>query len=263
VGYDAGEPGAAERVDNPRLILDGGMGLAGLQAKLMAGPWGQGRGDLTFLLSHYHWDHLIGLIMPFKPIIVRGNRLVFYGTSADGARASIERLFTSVYSPIRQDLLAQLDYRALGHDETELTGFRVRAAENWHPGGALSFRVAYGSQAIVYSTDHAVGMDPGVDAGLVSLAQEADVWILDADFTPEERQHRASYGHSSHFDAVGLAARAGVSTVVLFHHNPAHDDDVLDRMGQEASEQAGRSMQVLMARDGMTVNVGAVDGGGA
>ena len=66
VGYDTGEPGAAGRLDNPRLILDGGMGLAGLQAELMAGPWGQGRGDLTFLLSHYHWDHLIGLAMPFK-----------------------------------------------------------------------------------------------------------------------------------------------------------------------------------------------------
>jgi phosphoribosyl 1,2-cyclic phosphodiesterase len=259
VGYDGREPGAAARLDNPRLILDGGTGLAGLQEVLMAGPWGKGQGDLTFLLSHYHWDHLIGLaMMPFKPIIIRGNRLVFYGASAQEVRASIERLFASVYSPIKQSLLAQLEYRELDLSGTDIAGFRVRAAENSHPGGALSFRIEYGAQAIVYSTDHEAGQDPSIDAGLVELAREADVWILAAEYTTEESARREGYGNSSHIEAVQLALRAGVQMAVLFHHDPAHDDDLLDRMGREAAEAAASSgMEVLVARDGMVVDVGA------
>jgi ribonuclease BN (tRNA processing enzyme) len=258
VGYDGREPGAAARLDNPRLILDGGTGLAGLQEVLMAGPWGEGQGDLTFLLSHYHWDHLIGLAMPFKPIIIRGNRLVFYGSSAQEVRASIERLFASVYSPIKQSLLAQLAYRTLDLSGTDIAGFHVRAAENWHPGGALSFRIEYGACAVVYSTDHGIGQSPAVDARLVELAQGADVWILDAYHTVEEKSQRVLYGHSSHLEAVQLALRAGVQMAVLFHHDAAHDDDLLDRMGQEAAEAAaGSDMEVLMARDGMVVDVDA------
>jgi phosphoribosyl 1,2-cyclic phosphodiesterase len=259
VGYDEREPGAAARLDNPRLILDGGTGLAGLQEVLMAGPWGQGQGDLTFLLSHYHWDHLIGLAMPFKPIIIRGNRLVFYGSSVEEVRASIERLFTSVYSPIKQGLLAQLEYRTLDLSGVDIAGFRVRAAENRHPGGSLSFRIEYDARAVVYSTDHEIG-ESAVDAGLVELARGADVWILAAEYTTEERPRREGYGSSSHLEAVQLSLRAGVQMAVLFHHNAAHDDDVLDKMGREAAEiAAGSSMEVLMARDGMVLDIGGVE----
>lgn len=257
VGYDSKEPGAAARLDNPRLILDGGTGLAGLQEVLMVGSWGEGQGDLTFLLSHYHWDHLIGLAMPFKPIIIRGNRLVFYGASVQEVRASIERVFASVYSPIKQSLLAQLTYRELDLSGTDVAGFHVCAAENSHPGGSLSFRVEYGTQAIVYSTDHEIG-ETAMDTRLVELARGASVWIMDAQYTAEERPQHEDWGHSSHLEAVQLALRAGVRMAVLFHHDPAHDDDLLDRMGQEAAEAAaGSGMEVLMARDGMVVDVDA------
>ena len=66
---------------------------------LMGRTWGEGRGELHVLLSHYHWDHLIGLPF-FKPIFIKGNRIIFYGASIKNMQDSIERLFTSVYSPL-------------------------------------------------------------------------------------------------------------------------------------------------------------------
>lgn len=258
VGYQSDKPGATTRPNNPHVILDGGTGLVSLQNVLMSGPWGRGQGQLHFLLSHYHWDHLSGIPF-FGPMFVKGNRVVFCGTSAEDVRFSIERLFTSVYSPLdgTENVAADLEYRRVEPDGMALAGFHVQAAENVHPGGALSFRIQYGPHVVVYTSDHAAG-DPMVDDALVDLARGAHLWILNAMFTPEEEQFKG-WGQSSHVDAVRLALEARVETVALFHHNPWNDDKKLDRMGAEAAAMAaGTRTQVLMARDGMVVEVGVV-----
>jgi phosphoribosyl 1,2-cyclic phosphodiesterase len=258
VGFESGLPGAGAHPGNPRLILDGGTGLASAQEALMAGPCGRGQGDLCFLLSHYHWDHLIGLAFGFKPILIRGNHIIFHGASVQALRSSIERLFTSVYSPLPHHLLAFLEYREVVRAGMEVAGFHVRAAENRHPGGALSYRVEYGGHAVVYSTDHECG-DRDTDAALIDLARGADVWVLDAMYTEAERPGHRDWGHSSPREAVDLAHRAHVRSVVLFHHSAAHDDDMLDRIGEEATVTAAdKGIEVLVARDKMVVDVGGV-----
>jgi ribonuclease BN (tRNA processing enzyme) len=106
------------------------------------------------------------------------------------------------------------------------------------------------------ATDHEVG-DQAVDAKLVELARGAQLWILDANYTPEQRQQREGWGHSSYLEAMKLALEAGVKTAVLFHHAPNHDDGILDQMSLEAAKVAdGTRTKVLMDRDGMVVDVG-------
>ena len=255
IGFQHEEPGAAIHPDNPHLILDGGSGLAALQTRLMQGACGQGQGELHLLISHYHWDHLIGLPF-FGPMFVKGNRIVFYGDSVKNLRASIERLFDSVYAPQMQTLAAELAYCQVEPGGMEVAGFQVQAAENQHPGKALTYRIQYGSHVVVYSTDHEIG-DRTLDERLVALALGASLWILDAQYTTEERPTHTGWGHSSPLEAVQLALEAGVETAVLFHHDPSHDDVLLDRMGFEAAEVAADSRtKVLMGRDGLVVEVG-------
>jgi phosphoribosyl 1,2-cyclic phosphodiesterase len=257
VGFEGSEPGAALHPGNAHVIVDAGIGLLSLQAILMRGAWGQGTGELCCLLSHYHWDHIIGIPF-FAPLFVKGNRVVFFGAHVPDLRSSIERLFTSAYSPHKgtQGLAAHLEYRRVEPGEMEAGGFRISAVENRHPGACLSFRMRYGPHAVVYSTDHEAG-DAEVDSRLIELARGANLWILDAHFTQEERQRRDGWGHSSHLEAVNLALEAGVMKVVLFHHNPDHDDSTLDRMGLEAAQAAaGTGMEVLIARDRMVMDVG-------
>ena len=256
IGFENDEPGAVMRPDNPQLILDGGTGLTALQTTLMHRAWGQGQGKLHLLLSHYHWDHLIGLPF-FRPMFVKGNRMIFYGASIKNMQDSIERLFTSVYSPLDgiQNVSAQLEYRQLD-DEIDVENFQIRTTQNRHPGGALSFRIEYGAEAVVYSTDHEAG-DPVVDSSLVTFARDAHLWILDAQFDSKERHRHDGWGHSSHLEAVNLAVEAKVRMAILFHHNPDHDDTILDRMASEATEAAaGTQTRVIMARDGLVVDIG-------
>jgi ribonuclease Z len=257
MGFQSKEPGAATRPGNPHVILDGSTGLVRLQETLMRGALGRGRGELHILLTHYHWEHLIGLPF-FRPMFIKGNRIVFYGNSTAALRFSIERLFTSIYSPLKgaRNLAADLEYRRIEPGGMEVAGFQVQAAENRHPGGSLSFRIQYGSQVVVYSTDHEVG-NQQVDSRLAELARKAQLWILDTQGASEEWQGHKEESHSSHLDAVKLALETQVETAVLFHHHPNHDDDTLDQMGLEAAElAAGAQTEVLMARDGMVVEVG-------
>lgn len=256
IGFEDNEPGAVMRTGNAHLIIDGGTGLELLQESLMRGPLGRGKGELHILLSHYHWDHIIGVPF-FNPMFFKGNRIVFYGLSVDDLKSSVERLFTSTYSPHKgvQNLAAQVEYRKINLSGMTVAGFNVQAALNNHPTKTLSFRLEYGDSAFVYSSDHEAG-NPQYDAELSALAKDANLWVLDAQFTPEQRARRKDYGHSSYEESVKLAIAAGVDTAVLFHHDPAHTDDTLDTMAREATKlAAGTATDVLMARDGLVIDV--------
>lgn len=256
VGFQNDEPGAAMRAENPQLILDGGTGLVSLQATLMRGPCGRGQGDLHILLSHYHWDHLIGIPF-FRPMFVKGNRITFYGSNVQDVRSSIGQLFTSIYSPLEgaQNVAADLAYRQVELNRMEVAGFQIRATEMRHTATTLAYRIQYGPHVVVYTTDHEAG-DPEVDSRLVELARGAHLWILDAQHASEDLSRDRRWGHTSHLEAVRLALEAEVETVVLFHHDSAHDDETLDRMSHKAAEAtASTGTRALMARDGMLVDV--------
>ena len=259
IGYDSLNPGAASGPNGTHLILDAGSGLAPLQESLMGGACGCGKGQLHFFISDYHWDHIIGLPF-FAPMFIKGNRVIFHGESVDRLQASIERLFFSDYSPHDgvKNVAATLEYCQIEPDGSTVGEFQISTAKNAHAGIATSFRIDYREQTVVYSTDHQAG-DPLADTRLVSLAHGVDLWIMDAHFTPEERLTHPDWGHSSHLESVALAVKAAVKTAVLFHHNPDHSDEKLDAMLVEAKAAAsGTTTQVLMARDGLVIDVGSI-----
>lgn len=257
IGYDSREPGGASAHENPHVVMDGGTGITMLQPVLMKGPWGKGKGELHILLSHYHWDHIIGLPF-FAPLFFKGNRVVFYGSDVENLKSSIERLFTSVYSPIKgmKNLSASIEYQKAESEGMKISGFDVSTRVTNHPAETTAYRLEYDGNTVVYATDHEAG-DHDRDDALVGLAQGADLLIIDAQYTRNQKGMCSGYGHSSHLEAVELARAAGVAQVVLFHHNPGHDDRMLDKMWREAADRVKDSgMKVNMARDGMVVELG-------
>ncbi len=257
IGYDGLEPGGASAHVNPHIVIDGGTGISMLQPVLMKGPWGRSKGELHILLSHYHWDHIIGLPF-FAPLFFKGNRIVFYGSDVENLKSSIERLFTSVYSPIKgtKNLSATIEYQKVESEGMKISGFDVRTCRTNHPAETTAYRLEYGGNSVVYATDHEAG-NPDRDESLVGFAAGSDLLIIDAQYTKDQKNVCSGYGHSSNIEAVELALAAGVAQVVLFHHNPGHDDRMLDMMRREAEERVkDSSLKVMMARDGMLVELG-------
>ncbi len=65
---------------------------------------------------------------------------------------------------------------------------------------------------------------------------------------------RRTFGHSTVDYAVGLADAAGVSRVVLFHHDPRRTDDELDHIARSLSSS---SVDVTVACEDQTIRLAA------
>jgi hypothetical protein len=53
-----------------------------------------------------------------------------------------------------------------------------------------------------------------------------------------------------------LALDANVKRVLLFHHDPSHDDDMIDRMLEQARDlirKSGKTMMIEGAREGAEI----------
>ena len=113
--------------------------------------------------------------------------------------------------------------------------------------------------------DHEPGLGTPLDqledewiSGL-DLARDADLLIHDAQYTDAEYPDHLGWGHSALSDALAYGARADAGRLLLFHHEPLHDDDTLDAIGAEARarwEALGRDPQeVALAVEGMELEV--------
>jgi phosphoribosyl 1,2-cyclic phosphodiesterase len=150
-----------------------------------------------------------------------------------------------------------LSFRDLESDEILTIGadIQVENAPLNHPGGAFGYRVNWRGLAVSYISDTEHFPDR-LDENVLYLARQADVMIYDAMYTDAEYQSaqggKVGWGHSTWQEAVKVAVAAGVKQLVLFHHEPIHNDDFLDQVGHEVSEVFPNS---VLAKEGMVIEL--------
>ncbi len=71
---------------------------------------------------------------------------------------------------------------------------------------------------------------------------------------------KEDWGHSSNVVAVELAQAARVRRLVLFHHEPAYDDRMIEEVFAEtvrfeAISRAGHEVEVISAYDGLELEL--------
>jgi phosphoribosyl 1,2-cyclic phosphodiesterase len=114
-------------------------------------------------------------------------------------------------------------------------GIRVATAPLTHPDGATGYRIEYRQKSVAYVTDTEHRSD-GPDKNVLRLADDADAMIYDGTYTDAEYPRHQTWGHSTWEEAVRLANVAGVGTLVIFHHDPGHDDAFMDRIATAAAD---------------------------
>jgi phosphoribosyl 1,2-cyclic phosphodiesterase len=241
----------------PSLVLDAGTGLSTLSRALGNQPF-----HGSILLGHLHWDHTHGL--PFFSFGLQpGTTADVHVPSqhADGAEALLGRILSPPHFPVTPSQLAG-EWRFLDIDEgqKEIEGFTVLARDIPHPGGrTFGYRVTDGRGTIAYMSDHwPISLGPGPDGlgeyhdNALELADGVDLLIHDSQYTAAEFPERWGLGHSAIEYAAGLARRAGVKRLMLFHHDPARTDDELDEI--VADMQRG-DVPVTAAAEGLTVEL--------
>lgn len=253
VRYGGNTPCVEMRVGGKRLIFDGGTGLRVLGQSLLSHmPL-----EAYMFFTHSHWDHIQGFPF-FIPAFVKGNRFHIYGAASPNGATIKQRLNDQMLHPNfpvpLQIMGAELVFYNIDVGEPiHLEEVTVESALLNHPGEAVGYRVSWHGHAAAYVTDTEHFPDR-LDENVLNLARNADVLIYDATYTDEEyhspKSSRVGWGHSTWQEAVKLAKTANVQQLIIFHHDPLHDDDFLDLVGEQARE---RFPNTLMAREGLSL----------
>ncbi|MGH2863745.1 MAG: MBL fold metallo-hydrolase [Solirubrobacteraceae bacterium] len=244
--------------DAPTLLLDAGAGLNAVSKLLGERPFSG-----TILLSHLHWDHMHGL--PFFAGADRpdSNVSVLVPDQQDGRDATelLAGVMSPPYFPIGPtQLRGGWSFATVAAGELQVEGFQVLAREIPHKGGrTFGYRIGDGHSTLTYMPDHSpTTLGPGEDgygeyhSAALELAADTDVLVHDAQLFPEDFAAEGSFGHSVADYPVGLGARAGARSVVLFHHRVNRTDDALDGLARRLGKG---SPAVSVASEGTVLDL--------
>ena len=223
------------------IFFDAGTGLttAGFDknSSLSSVHFKLGRGKVSFFMTHTHWDHIIGLIT-LESIYRTGNEFHFYGVHKK-LEDRIAVLFNEEQFPVPFRVVKQnfRFHQIKLHEPVKLGGLTFHHYPQTHPGGSFAYRVTDGLRTCVFATDtelrniHPPQMIPGNN-----VYSNADVLVLDAQYSPEDFLNKEDYGHANIYMAVDFAVRENTKKLYLFHQSPNYTDEILDQQIQRARE---------------------------
>jgi phosphoribosyl 1,2-cyclic phosphodiesterase len=248
--------------DGTQIILDCGTGLRMLGSR-WAMPGAERPPATHIFVTHYHWDHIQGVPF-FAPFYGENNEFHFYSFRSkflgrDSLKQVFEKQMALPYFPV--DISAMSAKRKFqevaGGDSFTIGENKITAMPLNHPQGCLGFRIETPTGIVAYATDNEPG-DAEMDKSLEELAAGADIFINDAQFTPEQlASTRRGWGHSSWLEGVRVARKTNAKTLVLFHHDPDSTDRMVDTILRHARDEFD---SVFAASEGMVITLGAPGG---
>jgi len=245
--------------DGTVLIVDAGSGMKRLGQALVA----EGVEEMYILLTHAHWDHLMGFPF-FAPAYLPNRRLHVRGgpNAKDSLQKYLSAQMTAPYFPVEFSAIhAQFDFTQGEPQKRQMGSASVIPVPLSHPNGGYGFRIEDGDSTFVFLGDNELGQVIGQGlslAGYVEAVRGADVLFHDAQYLPSEYAAKAGWGHSTTAQAIELAERAGVPRLGLFHHDPERTDEQLDAMAGEIRdelERRGSGLEAFVVAEGMVVEL--------
>jgi len=223
------------RCGDELLLFDAGTGMRYLGKAL-----DDGRLDADLFFTHTHFDHICGLPF-FRPLFDPENHFRLWAGHLRGAmtlkRVLAEFMMSPLFPVPPEVFRSSLEYRdfAAGDTLTTLKGVRVRTAALNHPDGATGYRVEHNGRSMCYvsDTEHVPG---SLDRNILGLIAGADLVIYDCMYTDDEYRRYVGWGHSTWQEGIRLCKEARAKRMVVFHHDPDHDDEILDGIAREVEK---------------------------
>jgi phosphoribosyl 1,2-cyclic phosphodiesterase len=237
--YGGNTPCVEVRLANGTLIiLDCGSGLRGLGKSLLR-EFGERPIHAYVFLTHFHWDHIQGIPF-FLPLYRKGNVFLFHSVLRKGLelKGAVEGQMVNPYFPVDMSVMGSTrHFYDLDEHPINLNGAIISSAPLNHPGECVAYRVDADGASFVLATD----TEPGSafhDRSVRELAQGADVLVYDCQYTPEQLNgEKKGWGHSSWLEGTRVVQDSGAKRLVLFHHDPDHDDLFVDGLVEKARQE--------------------------
>ena len=256
-----------ELSDGSTLIIDAGTGIRSLGVGIA-----QRLPKINILLTHLHLDHIQGLMF-FAPCFRSETEITIWGPSSPEASLEerISRYISAPLSPVEvRELPCEVSFLDTPASEWDLGPAEdprrvrhpprpdARLPDHRRPHHAhlhLGSRARPGSPLESLEPEWISGYD---------LARDADLLIHDCQYTDEEYPEHVGWGHSRLTDTLTFARRVEAQRLLMFHHDPLHSDDFLDRFHDEArerwSELGGPDGAVEMAAEAQELEIGRPSG---
>ena len=213
------------------LIIDGGSGLRLKGNELMAGDCGKGKGEVHIYMTHFHWDHLMGIPF-FVPIFIPGNIIHFYSVDPN-LESAIKLVFTKPYFPVPFSALASKIHfhQVPAREATNIAGFEVTPYKLDHPDPCWGARISFNGKHYAHVVDNEGKRVSRLEMGEdLPLYQNIDLMYFDAQYSFNDLLKNVDWGHSSAFIGMDIAFREKIKKVVFTHHDPMASDDQLQKM---------------------------------
>jgi phosphoribosyl 1,2-cyclic phosphodiesterase len=237
------------RCGDELLLFDAGTGMRYLGKQLDGA-----RLDADLFFTHTHFDHICGLPF-FRPLFDPENHFRLWAGHLRGAmtlkRVLAEFMMSPLFPVPPEVFRSSLEYRDFNAGETltTLKATRVRTAALNHPDGATGYRVEYNGRSLCYvsDTEHVPG---SLDRNILGLIAGADLVVYDCMYTDDEYRRYVGWGHSTWQEGIRLCKQARAKRMVVFHHDPDHDDDILDGIAHEVEKALPGS---VVAHEGLVL----------
>lgn len=246
------------RDEKEYIVCDAGTGLRDFGNDIMQS--GKSSCHFHIFMSHFHWDHIHGFPF-FVPAFINGNRIDFYGF-----HDNMEAIFTNQQNPPCfpvpiNYMQAEIRFNRLQIEkEYEIAGFRVRGMEQNHPQKSYGYCFEKYGKKIVYSTDSEHKEDSD-DELYLKFFKNADLLIFDTQYSLVDAIYvKEDWGHSSNMIAVEMAIRSGVKHLCMYHSEPTHSDEMLDKITMDTVKYASiydkaYPLKVDLAYDGLEIEI--------
>jgi phosphoribosyl 1,2-cyclic phosphodiesterase len=257
------------------IIIDAGTGIRECGNRILKerGP----KNNIHMLITHTHWDHIQGFPF-FTPIFIPGNFIQIIGPAQYNAsfETIMKQQMQYSYFPVEHhQLSSEIIHKDIMEGTFEYGGFTVTSKALNHPVRTLAYRLEKDGKSIVFLTDSEPysdviyhGIPPQNDDELhdfeeiqaavmeqneriMDFCRNADILVIDAQYTQEEYPSRIGFGHTPMETAIEMGIQAKVRNLVFFHHDPsrtdAQMDELLEKFHAQLSSRGGHCIENLYA----------------
>jgi phosphoribosyl 1,2-cyclic phosphodiesterase len=218
--------------DGTLIVIDAGTGIRKLGQQLLKD---QRLGEIYLLLTHSHWDHLMGF--PFF-LPAYSEKFVIHVRGGPIAKESLKKYLAHQmeppFFPARLNAMkAEFDFTPGIPVVKHIGKSEVIPIPLNHPDGGYGFKIVEGNKTFVFLPDNELDYSHNgsrTKSDYVGFCKGADLLMHDAQYTEGEYARARGWGHSPFLSATDLATRAKVKRFGLFHHDPDHSDDTVDKI---------------------------------
>ncbi len=215
------------------LIIDGGSGIRRL-GNVMASTERSTTRQIDILMTHFHWDHLIGLPF-FAPLYQKGVEVNFYCVEGF-CETALKTIFKKPFFPVPfESLQSEIYFHTLpAREPTELNGFQVTPYRLQHPDPCWGYKIEKNGKTYSHCVDNEGERISREDLGAdLPLYQNVDLCYFDAQYSISDFFDRPSWGHSTAQIGLEIAMREGIKQMIFAHHDPSTTPEQIVEMAND------------------------------